>query len=344
MNAQAEAFRSYLHKAAAGDTLTPEEAASAFDLMMEGAVSVAQMAGFLAALAARGETADEILGAARALRARMLRVQAPPDAVDVVGTGGDAKGTYNVSTCTAFVVAGVGVPVAKHGNRSVSSKSGAADVLEALGINISCGAERMERAIAEANVGFLFAPAHHAAMKHVAPARKELGVRTIFNLIGPLSNPAETRRMLIGVYSPRWLEPMAMAMRELGAEHVWVVHGAGGLDELSTLGASEVVEMREGTLRRFSVAPGEAGLKPARLEDIIGGGPKDNAAAIRAVLGGEPGAFRDIVLLNAGAALIVAGKAQDLVGGVKLAASSIDDGAAMQSLAKLIEISNSEMK
>jgi anthranilate phosphoribosyltransferase len=343
MTAPADAFRIYLHKAAAGEALSADDTAAAVNLMMEGAVSVPQMAGFLAALAARGETADEILGAAQALRARMLRVTAPSGTVDVVGTGGDAKGTYNVSTCTAFVVAGAGVPVAKHGNRSVSSKSGAADVLEALGVNIACGPERMERAIAEAGIGFLFAPAHHGAMKHVAPARKELGVRTIFNLVGPLSNPADTRRMLIGVFAPRWLEPIAETLRALGAEHVWVVHGAGGLDELSTLGPSEVVEMRDGTMRRFAVTPEEAGLAPVRLEDLQGGGPQENANAIRAVLTGEPGPFRDIVLLNAGAALIVAGRAHDLAGAVKLAASSIDGGGAMHSLAKLVEISNSEM-
>ncbi len=343
MTAPADAFRIYLQKAAAGEALSADDTAAAVTLMMEGAVSVPQMAGFLAALAARGETADEILGAARALRARMLRISAPAGAVDVVGTGGDAKGTYNVSTCTAFVVAGAGVPVAKHGNRSVSSKSGAADVLEALGINIACGPARMQRAIVEAGIGFLFAPAHHGAMKHVAPARKELGVRTIFNLVGPLSNPAETRRMLIGVFAPRWLEPMAETLRALGADHVWVVHGAGGLDELSTLGPSEVVEMRDGTMRRFAVTPEEAGLAPVRLEDLQGGGPQENADAIRAVLAGKPGPFRDIVLLNAAAALIVAGKAQDLAGAVKLAASSIDGGGAMHSLAKLVEISNSEM-
>lgn len=335
-------FQPYLEKAASGEPLNAAEAAAAFDLMMEGGVSVAQMAGFLMALRARGETVDEILGAARAMRARCKRVAAPEGAIDIVGTGGDAKGTHNVSTCAAFVVAGAGVPVAKHGNRSVSSKSGSADVLEALGVGLAGGPESAAEAIKEAGVGFLFAPAHHAAMKHVASARKELGVRTIFNVLGPLSNPAGVKRLVIGVFSENWLEPLARVMGELEAEHVWVVHGAGGLDELSTLGESHVVEMRGGRLRRFTVSPEEAGLSPARLEDLAGGGPKENAAAIEALLAGKPGAFRDIVVLNAAAALIVAGKAVDLKEGALLAETAIDSGAAQRALAKLVKISNLE--
>jgi anthranilate phosphoribosyltransferase len=333
-------FRPFLEAAASGRALSADEAAAAFDLMMAGEVSAPQMAGFLMALRARGETVDEILGAVRCMRARMTRVQAPKGAIDIVGTGGDARGTYNVSTCAAIVAAGAGATVAKHGNRAVSSKSGAADVLEALGVNVNAGAEVAARCVAEAGVGFLFAPAHHAAMKNVAPVRKELGVRTIFNLLGPLSNPAETKRMVIGVFSPAWLQPMAEVMRELGAEHVWLVHGAGGLDELSTLGASQVVELKDGAIRAFEVAPGEAGVRVATLDAITGGAPDQNASAIRKVLDGERGAFRDIVVLNTAAALIIAGKAESLREGAAVAARAIDEGRASEALAKLIEISN----
>ncbi|MBC8051207.1 MAG: anthranilate phosphoribosyltransferase [Chitinophagales bacterium] len=334
------AFKPFLEIAATGQSLSAIEAAGAFDLMMDGEVSAPIMAGFLMALRARGETADEILGAVRAMRSHMLRVNVPQGAIDIVGTGGDARGTYNVSTCAAFVAAGAGAIVAKHGNRAVSSKSGSADVLEALGVNVNAGAEVAARCVAEAGVGFLFAPAHHSAMRHVAPVRKELGVRTIFNLLGPLANPAETKRMVIGVFSPAWLEPMAHVLRHLGAGHVWVVHGEGGLDELSTLGPSRVVELRDGNIRAFDVTAADAGLPEAPLEALIGGGPEQNAAAIVAVLNGEQNAFRDIVILNAAAGLIVAGKAQDLKEGATLAARSIHDGQARAALAKLIKISN----
>ncbi len=333
-------FRPFLEIAASGRSLTANEAADAFDLIMAGEVSAPVMAGFLMGLRARGETADEILGAVRAMRSRMLRVAVPEGAIDIVGTGGDARGTYNVSTCAAFVAAGAGVSVAKHGNRAVSSKSGSADVLEALGVNVNCGADAAARAVADAGVGFLFAPAHHSAMRHVAPVRKELGVRTIFNLLGPLSNPADTRRMVIGVFAPNWLQPIACVLRDLGAEHVWVVHGAGGLDELSTLGPTHVVELKNGAITAFDVNPSDAGLHEARLEALVGGGPEQNAAAITAVLNGKKSAFRDIVLLNSAAALIVAGRADDLRHGVELAARSIDDGHARTALANLIKISN----
>ncbi len=331
-------FQPHLEQAVSGHPLSAEDAAAAFNLILEGKVSAVRMAGFLAALRTRGETADEISGAAAALRSHMLKVKAPEGAVDIVGTGGDAKGTYNVSTCAALVVAGAGVPVAKHGNRSVSSKCGAADVLEALGVRLDGGVAMAERALAEAGVTFLFAPAHHSAMKHVAPVRKELGVRTIFNLIGPLSNPAGVKRLVIGAYSEHWLEPMAEVMRRFGAEHVWMVHGAGGLDELSTLGESTVVELKDGKIRRFTVKPEDAGLKTVKLEALVGGGAEENAAALTGVLNGEPGAFRDIVILNAAAALVVAGKAAGLADGAELAARSIGSGKAREALAKLVKI------
>lgn len=329
-------FRPHFEKVAGGGCLSEDEAASAFNAIMEGGVPEAQLAGFLVAMRARGETVDEIAGAVRAMRDKMLRIEAPAGAVDVVGTGGDAKGTYNVSTATAFVVAGAGVPVAKHGNRAVSSKSGAADVLEQLGIDLKMTPEAAEHALAEAGITFLFAPTYHAAMRHAVPVRQALKLRTIFNLLGPLSNPAGTKRQLIGVFSDHWLEPLAEVMRRLGAEHVWVMHGADGLDELSTTGPSQVVELKDGKLTRFEVSPDELGLKRVGIQDLICGAPDESASSIRALLNGEAGPFRDIVLLNAAAALVVAGKASTLKDGVEIAGRSIDDGKAAAALAKLI--------
>lgn len=333
-------FKPYLEKAACGTPLTAHEAAKAFELMMEGSVSPVQLAGFLLALRARGETVEEIAGAVRAMRAKMLTVAAPPGAIDLAGTGGDAKGTYNVSTCAAFVAAGAGAPVAKHGNRSVSSQCGSADVLEALGVNVNAGADKAALCIKEAGVGFLFAPAHHPAMRHVAPVRKELGVRTIFNLLGPLANPANTKRQIIGVFAASWLVPIAKVMQTLGAEHVWVVHGDDGLDELTTTGTTRVAEFNSTGLREFDITPADAGLREARLDELTGGDARQNAGAIRAVLAGEGGAFRDIVILNAAAALIVAGKAESLKEATGMAALSIDQGKAAEALAKLAAISN----
>jgi anthranilate phosphoribosyltransferase len=329
-------FRPYFETVAGGGTLTEEEAASAFDAIMEGGVPEAQLAGFLVAMRARGETVDEIAGAVRAMRGRMRKVKAPAGAVDVVGTGGDAKGTYNVSTATAFVVAGAGVPVAKHGNRAVSSKSGAADVLEQLGIDLKMTPETAERCLSEAGIAFLFAPTYHAAMRHAVPVRQALKLRTIFNLLGPLSNPAGTKCQLIGVFSDQWLEPLAEVMRRLGAEHVWVMHGADGLDELSTTGASQVVELKDSKITHFEVSPEDVGVKRAEIQELICGTPEESASAIRTLLEGENGPFRDIVLLNAAAALIVAGKASTLKEGAEIAASSIDKGNAAAALAKLI--------
>ncbi|MEE9588746.1 MAG: anthranilate phosphoribosyltransferase [Hyphomicrobiaceae bacterium] len=333
-------FKQLINKVAGGAALSADEAAEAFDAIMSGAATPAQIGGFLMALRVRGETVGEITGAVRTMRSKMLRVDAPGDAIDVVGTGGDAKGTYNVSTCTAFVAAGAGVSVAKHGNRALSSKSGAADVLSALGVNLEIGPDKIAQCVREAGVGFMFAPAHHAAMRHVMPARQELATRTIFNLLGPLSNPAGTKRQVVGVFAREWLVPLAETLRNLGAEHVWVVHGSDGLDELTTTGPTHVAALKGGDITTFDVTPEEAGLPIAQLEALKGGDAEHNAAAIRAVLDGAEGAFRDIVLLNAAAALIVASRAVDLASGERLAAQSIDSGAAKQSLHRLVTISN----
>ena len=334
----AEKFRPHFETVAGGASLSEEEAASAFEAIMEGGVPEMLLAAFLVALRARGETVDEIAGAVRAMRGKMRKIRAPAGAIDVVGTGGDAKGTYNISTAAAFVLAGAGVPVAKHGNRAVSSKSGAADALERLGLNLAMTPEQAEICLAEAGIAFLFAPTYHPAMRHAAPVRQGLKLRTIFNLLGPLSNPAGVKRQMIGVFSPVWLEPIAEAMRRLGAEHVWVVHGHDGLDELSTTGPSHVVELKDGELRRFQLSPGDAGLPVTDLDGLLCGAPADSAASIMALLDGARGPFRDIVLLNSAAALIVAGRAQSLGEGVELAAASIDGGKAAQALEKLIAV------
>lgn len=333
-------FKPFIEKVAAGETLTADETASAFDIMMSGGSTPVQIAAFLMGLRVRGETVDEITGAARTMRAKALKVTAPDGAVDTCGTGGDAKGTYNISTCAAFVVAGAGVPVAKHGNKSVSSKSGSADVLAALGVNLDVDADCVATAMADAGIGFLFAPAHHAAMRHVGPTRGELGIRTVFNLLGPLSNPAGATRQVIGVFSPDWLRPMAEVLHNLGSDHVWIVHGSDGLDELTTTGPSAVAELKNGTVATFEVTPEDAGLQRADPQSLIGGEAEENADAIRDVLGGKPSPFRDIVVLNAAATLIVAGKATDLAAGAALAGQAIDSGAAANSLKRLVEITN----
>lgn len=338
----AERFRPHFEKVASGEALTEMEAASAFDAIMEGGIPEAQLAGFLVAMKARGETVDEIAGAVRCMRDRMRTVSAPEGAVDVVGTGGDAKGTYNISTATTFVLAGAGVPVAKHGNRAVSSKSGAADVLEHLGVNLMASPEDAARAVREAGVAFLFAPAYHPAMRHAAPVRQALKLRTIFNLLGPLSNPAGVKRQLVGVFARQWIVPLAEALRRLGSDHVWVVHGADGLDELSTTGESHVAEMKDGHIREFTVTAADAGLAASTLPDLIAGTPAESARAMHRLLDGERGPFRDIVLLNAAAGLIVAGKARTLREGAAIAAESIDNGHAKVALQRLVAISRTE--
>jgi anthranilate phosphoribosyltransferase len=336
----ADDFKALIAKVATGASLTREEAASAFDRMMSGEATPSQMGGLLMALRVRGETVEEITGAVTTMRAKMLGVSAPKDAVDVVGTGGDASGSFNISTCAAFIVAGAGVPVAKHGNRALSSKSGAADVLGALGVKIDLDADQVGRCIKDAGIGFMFAPAHHPAMKNVGPTRVELGTRTIFNLLGPLSNPASVKRQMIGAFSRQWIEPMAQVLKNLGSESIWVVHGSDGLDEITTAGPTHVAALENGKLRTFEVSPEDAGLPRAKSEALRGGDAEHNAKALADVLKGKASAFRDVALLNAAAALIVAGKAKDLKEGAALAAKSIDSGEAEGRLDRLIKVSN----
>ena len=333
-------LKTLIGKVATGASLSRQEAATAFDRMMSGEATPSQMGGLLMALRVRGETVEEITGAVSAMRAKMLRVEAPLDAVDVVGTGGDGSGSVNVSTCASFIVAGAGVPVAKHGNRALSSKSGAADALAALGVKIDLTPAQVSHCIKEAGIGFMFAPAHHPAMKNVGPTRVELATRTIFNLLGPLSNPAGVRRQMIGVFSRQWVQPLAEVLRNLGAERVWVVHGSDGLDEITLSGPTAVAALENGNIRTFEVTPEDAGLARAPAEALKGGDAEANAAGLRAVLEGARNAYRDVALLNAAAALIVAGKAKDLKEGVAIGANALDSGAALERLKKLIAISN----
>ncbi len=336
-----DTFRALIGKAATGATLTREEASSAFEQMMSGEATPSQMGALLMALRVRGETVDEITGAVSVMRAKMLRVSAPPDAIDVVGTGGDASGSFNISTCAALIVAGAGVPVAKHGNRALSSRSGAADVLGALGVNVNIDPEAIGRCIREAGIGFMFAPAHHPAMKNVAATRVELGTRTIFNLLGPLSNPAGVRRQMVGVFSRQWTQPLAQVLKNLGSERVWVVHGSDGLDEITTSGTTSVAALEEdGSLTTFEISPEEVGLPRVKPEYLRGGDAGINAKALRGVLQGTSSALRDVALFNAAAALLVAGKAKTLKEGLHLAIHSVDSGEAEGRLDRLIAVSN----
>jgi anthranilate phosphoribosyltransferase len=333
-------FKSIIGKVATGVALSRDEAASAFDTMMAGSATPSQIGGLLMALRVRGETVDEITGAVMAMRGRMLRVDAPPDAVDIVGTGGDGSGSVNVSTCAAFILAGAGVPVAKHGNRAMSSRSGAADVLSALGVNIDITPEQVGRCIKEAGIGFMFAPVHHPAIKNVGPVRVELGVRTIFNLLGPLSNPAGVTRQMLGVFARHWVEPLAHVLKNLGATSAWVVHGSDGLDEITLSGPTYAAALENGNIRTFEIMPEDSGLPRSGADELKGGDAQANAAALRAVLEGKPGAYRDVALVNAAAALIVAGRAKDLKEGVALGSRSLDTGAAAEKLKRLAAISN----
>jgi anthranilate phosphoribosyltransferase len=339
MSDQQGVIKFLLGKLATGATLSVDEAEQAFAVIMSGEATPAQIGGLLMAMRVRGETVDEITGAVRVLRARAVRVSAPEDAIDIVGTGGDGAGTFNISTGAALVVAGCGVPVAKHGNRALSSRCGAADVLAALGVNLDADLALVERAIHHAGIGFLMAPRHHSAMRHVAAPRVELGLRTIFNLLGPLSNPAGVSRQFTGAFARDWIEPMARVLGNLGCERAWVVHGSDGLDELTTTGSSYVAEWRDGGVHLFQVTPAEAGLPTARPEDLKGGDAATNAAAMRSLLAGERGPFRDAVVYNAGAALIVAGRVGNLREGAAMAADAIDRGRARAALDKLVEIS-----
>lgn len=333
-------LKSIIGKVAGGAKLSRAEAEDAFNVIMSGEATPVQIGAFLTALRLRGETVDEIAGAVATMRSKMTRVEAPANAMDVVGTGGDASGSYNISTASAFVVAGAGIPVAKHGNRALSSKSGAADTLAALGVKIDLTPDRITACIRDAGIGFMFAPAHHAAMKHVGPARAELGFRTVFNLIGPLSNPASVKRYLLGVFSPDWVEPLANVLGSLGAETAWVVHGEGGLDELSPGGTSKVAQLKNGVVTTFTVTPSDAGLNQWPVSAIKGGDAAHNAEALRGVLQGRPSAFRDTVLLNSAAALVVAGVAKDLKEGAAIAAEIIDKGKAADRLDRLVAVSN----
>ena len=324
--------------AAAERALTRAEAETAFEVLMAGEATAHQIGGFLMTLRTRGEVVDEYAAAAHVMRARCAAVRAPAGAMDIVGTGGDGKGTLNISTATAFVVAGAGVPVAKHGNRNLSSKSGAADALGQMGIDVMVGPEVVERALAQCGIAFMMAPMHHPAIRHVMPARQELGTRTIFNILGPLTNPAGVRRQLTGAFTRDLIRPMAETLRVLGSEKAWLVHGSDGTDELSIAGTSWVAALEDGAIVERELHPEEAGLPVHPFEAILGGEPADNAAAFRALLDGAPGAYRDAVLLNAAAALVVADRVASLPDGVALARQSIDSGAARDKVAALARI------
>jgi anthranilate phosphoribosyltransferase len=332
-------LRPLLARVAAGHRLSEAEAEAAFEIIMTGNATPSQMGGLLLAMRVRGESVDEITGAARIMRSKAVAIKAPPGAIDTCGTGGDGSGSFNVSTATALVLAGAGIPVAKHGNRALSSRSGSADVLTALGVNIDCDMAIVQRCLDQIGIGFLMAPRHHSATRHVAPTRVELATRTIFNLLGPLSNPAGARRQLVGVFAPEWVVPMAEVLGRLGAERAWVVHGSG-IDELTTAGVSTVAEFHDGAVRSFEVAPEDAGLPRATLDDLKGGEPAHNAALMRKVLAGEKGPLRDIVLLNSAAGFIVAGCADDLRKGVAAAAEVLDSGAAAEVLKRLAAETN----
>jgi len=333
------ALKPHIAKVAAGNELTFEEARDAFDTIMSGDATPGQIGGFLMALRVRGETVSEMAAAVATMRAKMLRVTAPPDAVDIVGTGGDGSHSLNISTAAAFVVAACGVPVAKHGNRGLSSRTGTADVLTRLGVNIELAPDAIARCVAEAGIGFMFAPAHHPATKHVGPIRAELGTRTIFNLLGPLTNPAGVGRQLVGVFSPEWVVPVAETLKTLGAEHVWVVHG-DGYDEITTTGETHVAELVDGKVATFTLTPEQVRLKRHTKDELRGGEPEFNARALRSLLSGAPGAYRDTVLMNAGAGLVVAGKAAGLEDGIQKAAGAIDSGRARKVLDMLVKVSN----
>ncbi|MEO0636967.1 MAG: anthranilate phosphoribosyltransferase [Pseudomonadota bacterium] len=332
-------LKPFIAQLADGQHLTRQQATDAFSLLMSAEATPSQIGAFLMGLRVKGETSSEIAGAVSVMRDRMTRVRAPECAIDIVGTGGDGSGSYNVSTAAALVTAACGVPVAKHGNRAASSKSGTADTLAALGINLDAEPAVLERAIMEAGIGFLFAQKHHAAMRFVMPTRVEMGTRTIFNLLGPLSNPAGVTRQLLGVFAPQWVRPIADALAELGCQRAWVVHGSG-LDEITTTGPTKVAEVRGSQVTEFEINPQDAGLPVARMADLKGGDPQHNAAALTALLNGEPSAYRDIVLMNAGAAMVISEKAENLADGVRVAAEAIDSGAAKTTLAKLVAVTN----
>ncbi|MEP2978744.1 MAG: anthranilate phosphoribosyltransferase [Lentilitoribacter sp.] len=332
-------LKPFIGKVAEGGLLSVDEAREAFNVIMSGDATPSQIGGFLMALRMRGETVDEISGAVAVMREKMLPVKAPSDAIDIVGTGGTGSGKYNISTCTAFVVAGCGVTIAKHGNKALSSKTGTADCFNALGLSLDLDVNGVETCIEEAGIGFMFAPNHHSAMRHVGPTRVELGTRTIFNLLGPLSNPANVSRQLLGVFAPQWVEPLAEVLKDRGSTSVWVVHG-DGLDELTTTGPSQVSALKNGEIKSFTLSPEDAGLQKVDVSELIGGDGAYNAKALTDVLKGAKNAYREIVLLNSAASLIVAEKTDDIREGVEIASRSIDSGAAMDKLEQLISTSN----
>ena len=333
-------LKPFIAKAALGEALDRADARAAFEIIMSGEATPSQIGGFLMALRVRGETVDEIVGAVGAMRARMLTVEAPADAIDIVGTGGDGAGTYNISTLAALIVAGAGVPVAKHGNRALSSKSGTADALSCLGVKLDIGPEAISRSIREAGLGFMFAQQHHSAMRHVGPTRVELGTRTIFNLLGPLSNPAGVTRQLVGVFAPRWVVPVAEVLRDLGSTSVWGVHG-DGLDEITTTGTTQVAALENGEIRTFELTPGDFGLQTVTLDVLKGGDGAHNAAALLGVLEGDATPYRDISLANAAASLLIAGRAKSLGEGMEIARASLSSGSAKATLEKLVASTNS---
>lgn len=335
------ALKPHIAKVATGAALSFDEAREAFGIIMSGDATPGQIGGFLMALRVRGETIDEIGGAVATMRDRMVRVDAPETAIDIVGTGGDGQHSLNISTASAFVIAGAGVPVAKHGNRNLSSQTGSADVLTALGVKLDIDAAQIGKCINQAGIGFMFAPSHHPAMRHVGPTRVELGTRTIFNLLGPLSNPAGVRRQLVGVFAPEWVEPIAHTLKALGTECAWVVHG-DGFDEITATGETGIAELKDGVVRTFTVQPSDVGLPLYPKEALRGADPAANAEALRALLDGVPGAYRDTVLMNAGAGLLVAGVAASFAEGVARAADIIDSGKARATLARLVEVSNAD--
>lgn len=334
----------YLSKINARENLTAEESRQVFDQIFSGSVPAEQIASLLLGLRNKGECVEEILGAVRSMRGNMMTLHSPSGAIDIVGTGGDGHGTLNVSTAASIVVAACGVPVAKHGNRAATSLSGSSDTLSKLGINLEPEWSVLERCLNEIGIVFLFAPRHHPAMKHVIQVRRELGVRTIFNLLGPMTNPANVKRHLIGVYDSKWQRPMAEVLQQLGSERVWCVHGEGlgrdGLDEVSTVGPTSVVELKDGTIEQFTISPEDVNLPRVRLDDLKGGDADVNAEAVRKLLAGKQGPYRDIVLINAAAALVVAGKAESPIQGLQLAAEAIDSGAAKAKLEALAKMTN----
>ena len=340
MNADMNDLKPLLARVADGETLNESEAETAFEIIMSGNATPAQIGAFLMALRLRGETVAEITGAARTMRSKVTGIEAPAGAMDIVGTGGDGKGTLNISTASAIVTAACGVPIAKHGNRALSSKTGAADVLTALGINVDADFALIRESLWENNIGFMMAPRHHSAMRNVAGPRVELATRTIFNILGPLSNPSLVKRQMTGVFAPQWTEPLAQVLGNLGLERAWVVHAHDGSDELTTTGPARVSELKDGKVSTYEVTPEDAGLARSTLDNIKGGDSAFNAKALHAMLDGTPSAFRDCVVLTAAGSLMIADKTDDLKSGVAIAQDAIDSGAAKQTLARLVEITN----